>query len=278
MDRQKQIAALEKRIAGTKKYALGKQKSLEIRREGKVIRKVTPQQFIQEAETELKKLRELPKPPKVRKPRKKKTLPPIPQGEVSDSGYSTSASVPATPKPAPARQPPPPQNTGSVNVAQSGVRRVNIIKSRGGGGGGDEPPRRGGDSDSGYSTGSRGKTITIKKQRQKQTRAARGPTKPATGIKQPVKAKGNTKAKVRLGGITKKPVRSVSKPKKPKRDIQKIVVPKAKERVRKAEGTIEKKVGSGRVVKQVEPTRPIARRRVKGEDTAPRGKGVRPTY
>ncbi len=76
-----------------------------------------------------------------------------------------------------------------------------------------------------------------------------------------------------------KPVKQKAQAKqtKPKKDITKITQPKATSKPRAASGTVAKKVG-GNKVKSVEQTRPQVKGRVKGENTAPRGKGPRATY
>lgn len=57
-------------------------------------------------------------------------------------------------------------------------------------------------------------------------------------------------------------------PKKPKRDITKITTPKPKAKVQTASGTIDKKVGGGKV-KPTEQTTVNKKARVRGENTAP---------
>ncbi len=64
---------------------------------------------------------------------------------------------------------------------------------------------------------------------------------------------------------------------KPRRDITKINLPKPTSKPKAASGTISKKVGTGKAVKQTEATRPQARGRIMGENTAPRGKGPKAT-
>ena len=68
-----------------------------------------------------------------------------------------------------------------------------------------------------------------------------------------------------------------AKQSKPKKDITKITRPKATSKPKAASGTVAKKVGGGKV-RSVEQTTPQAKGRIRGENTAPIGKGPRQTY
>ena len=180
---------------------------------------------------------------------------------------------PAAPQPAPARQPPPPQNTGSVNKAQVNVRSLSSITPRGGGGGGGGAGGGGGGGGGGPYRGGGGGGAP---------RGPRAPRKPRAQkvggqpVRKTVKPKGIRKPrKVKSAPAAPTMRQSV---KKPKRDITKITTPKPKAKPRQAIGTAAKRVGGGKKVRQVEQTKPLPRGRIRGENTAPRGRGPRATY
>ena len=248
-DRKAEIEKLKKNIAqAEKQIALGKQKSVEVRGEGgKVVRKTNFEQLKKGFEKKLKALEA---------PKKRKKLPPTPKAQ---------APQPA-PQPAPARQPPPPQNTGSVNTAQIGIRSLSSITpsgGAGGGGGGGGGQYRGGGGGGGGG-GPRARRQRVGGQ------PVKNPTAKPKAIKKPRKVKSAPAAPSMK--------QSNKQSTKPKRDITKITTPKPKSTPKQAIGTVAKRVGGGKKVKQAEQTKPIAKGRIRGENTAPRGKGPRATY
>lgn len=258
-DREKEIEKLKRNIAfAENEIKKGKQKKVETRSSafGKATKTETFPQMLKGFQ---KKLRELQaKQTEGTVAKKKKKLPPIPKA--------------ITLQPAPPRQPTPPANTGTVNVAQSGVRSLSSITpkgggggSGGGGGGGGGPPYGGGGG--GYS----GATPKAKR------KYVRKPKKEKEG--EAMKSVSSRKPKKNTAKQSSpKPKSSAYKP-RPKRDITKVVAPpKSGAKVKAAVGSIAKKVGSGRGVKQTEQSAPASRGRIRGENTAPTGKGPKATY
>lgn len=182
-----------------------------------------------------------------------------------------------------------PTTTQNVNPAQVGVFSAKSIPSKGGsnGGGGGSGGSGGGGGGGGrgfggggyseankkpkpYSGANREANKRPKEQRKKQREAQQPKGERKSGMGR-AKVRALSRSKKETLGANKKG--STAK-QKPKRDITKITTPKPKEKVKSASGTIQKKVGGGKV-RATEQTRPQAKSRIQGETTTTYGRKSR---
>ena len=153
--------------------------------------------------------------------------------------------------------------TGTINVSQSGVFSAKSIPSKrssnAGGGSGGGNGGGGGDSGRGFGGGSdkKPKMPKPKQQRKKERQAVGG--KQTTIVRAKVKA-----PQKQMGGSVR------TSTKRPKRDITKMTTPKPTGKVKRATGTIDKRVGGGKV-RATETTKPQAKSRIRGENTTTYG-------
>ncbi len=167
-----------------------------------------------------------------------------------------------------------PTTVQNVNPAQVGVFSAKSIPSKsssnGGGGGSGGSGGGGGGGGRGFGGGGDKKPkppSKPKEQRKKQSEAQ----KSFSGAKGEKKT-NLVRAKVRppqktLGSVKRSSVKQT----KPKRDITKMTTPKPKGKVQSASGTIQKKVGGGKV-RATEQTRPQPKSRIQGETTTTYGR------
>jgi hypothetical protein len=161
-----------------------------------------------------------------------------------------------------------PTTNQNVNPAQVGVFSAKSIPSKsssnGGGGGSGGSGGGGGGGGRGFGGGGDKKpkpSSKPKEQRKKQREAQKKTNLVRAKVRPPQKTLGSVK-------------RSSVKQTKPKRDITKITTPKPKGKVQSASGTIQKKVGGGKV-KATEQTRPQPNKRsnrIQGETTTTYGR------
>ena len=169
-----------------------------------------------------------------------------------------------------------PTTVQNVNPAQVGVFSAKSISSKGssngGGGGSGGSGGGGGGGGRGFGGGGDKKPKPYseankrpKEQRKKQSEAQQPLQRKIGLVRAKVKAPQKTLGSVKRGSV---------KEKKPKRDITKITTPQTKEKVKSASGTIQKKVGGGKV-RATEQTRPQVKSRIQGENTTTYGKKSR---